>query len=519
MKTVLLITSQAASSRVGASASMFALQRLGVEVITLPTVLMGRHPGWGDPGLVDIDADGLSRMFLAVQDQGVLSKIDAVITGYFRSTRQITAAAAMIDYVRAAKPDVMIVVDPVMGDEPDGLYVSDAVAEAIKRDLVPRADIITPNAWELAHISDRPVFDESSAVEAARATKCPLVIASSTPSTTQCTTLSISEEESWCVSSSNYKNVPRGTGDLLTALITAHLLNGKPVRVALETAVSSIDMVLGEAQRLNAKELPLVATQDRLVSPRTGVTARPPLQTRRHARWVAGMDACPGGWVAVMVDVTGKHIPVMRPLRGFWDVLLTPERPEIVAVDMPIGFLEKAVRGGRGCERAARERLGMRKSSVFSSPSRRALYTTNYEAACAANAKTAEHAPKLSQQTFALFDKMREIDARITPELQKRIFETHPELCFTLIREGEPCAHPKKTKEGEQERVEALQKVSFDKEFLRLETFTPFGNVREDFLDACACAWSAQRILFNAAEVLPHEPARDANGLEMAIRG
>lgn len=519
MKTVLLISSQAASSRVGASVSTFALQRMGVEVITLPTVLMGRHPGWGDPGLVEIDADGLSRMFLAVQAQGVLDKIDAVITGYFRSSRQITAAAAMIDYVRAAKPDVMVVVDPVMGDEPDGLYVSDAVAEAIKRDLVPRADIITPNAWELAHISDRPVFDEGSAVEAARATKCPQVIASSTPSTALCATLAVSKDEAWCVTTSCYKNVPRGTGDLLTALFTAHLLNGSTIRAALETSVSSIDMVLSEAQRLESKELPLVATQERLVSPRTGVSARPPLQARRHARWVAGMDGCPGGWIAVMLDVTGQHSPIMRPLRGFWDVLLTPERPEIVAVDMPIGFLEKAVRGGRGCERAVRERLGPRKSSVFSSPSRRALYTTSYEAACAANAKSAEHAPKLSQQTFALFDKMREIDARITPDLQSRIFETHPELCFTLIREGEPCEHAKKTIEGEKERVEALQKIGFEAEFLAKETFTPLSAVRNDFLDACACAWTAQRILFGAAETLPKDPAKDANGLEMAIRG
>ncbi len=519
MKTVLLISSQAASSRVGASASAFALERLGIEVITLPTVLVGRHPGWGDPGLVEIDADGLSRMFLAVQAQGVLDKVDAVITGYFRSSRQVTAAAAMIDYTRAAKKDMLVVVDPVMGDEPDGLYVPDAVAEAIIRDLVPRADIITPNAWELAHISDQPVFDESSAVDAARATKCPMVVASSTPSAALCATLVIEKDEAWCVTTPCYKDAPRGTGDLLTALFTAHLLGGKTARVALETSVSSIDMVLADAQRLNTPELPLIASQDRLVSPRTGVSARPPLQSRRHARWVAGVDGCPDGWIAVMLDVTGQHAPVMRPLRSFWDVLITPERPEIVAVDMPIGFMDKAARGGRACERAARERLGPRKSSVFSAPCRRALYTTSYEAACAANAKSGEHAPKLSQQTFALFDKMREIDARITSQLQARIAEVHPELCFTLMRENEPCEHAKKIPEGEAERVEVLQKVGFDVDFLKTDTFTPLAAKRDDFLDACACAWSAQRVLFGAAEILPHEPARDANGLEMAIRG
>ncbi len=518
MKTVLLITSQAASSRVGASVAAFALERMGIEVITLPTVLVGRHPGWGDPGLVDVDADGLSRLFLAVQAQGVLDHVDAVITGYFRSSRQITAAAAMIDYTRRAKKDVLVVVDPVMGDEPDGLYVPDAVAEALMRELVPRADVITPNAWELAHIAERPVFDEGSAVEAARQSGCPLVIVSSTPSGDEWATLAVQKNDAWCVTTPNYKNVPRGTGDLLSALFTAHMIGGKPVSVALENAVSSIDMVLSEAQRLGADELPIVAAQDRLVSPRAGVTARPPTQTRRHSRWVAGVDGCPGGWIAVMLDVTGQHQPIMRPLRSVWDVLTTPERPEIVAVDMPMGFLGEAVRGGRACERAARAKLGPRKSSVFSAPCRRALYTTSYDAACAANAKSAEDAPKLSRQVYGLFDKMREIDARLTAQLQECFFETHPELGFTLMGDGLPSQHSKKTAEGEAERVAALLTVGFDADFLKTDTFTPLAASRDDFLDACACAWTAQRILFGAAEVFPEEPDRDPNGLEMAIR-
>lgn len=519
MKTVLLITSQAASSRVGASAISFTMERMGIEVITLPTVVVGRHPGWGDPGLVDIDADGLSRLFLAVQAQGVLNHVDAVITGYFCSSRQITAAAAIIDYTRRANPDVLVVVDPVMGDEPDGLYVPDAVAEALIRDLVPRADVITPNAWELAHITERPVFDEGSAVDAARQTNCPLVIASSTPSGEKMATLAVQKDEAWCVTTPTYKNVPRGTGDLLCALFTAHRLNAKPVSVALENTISSVDMILSEAQRISAVELPLVAAQERLVIPRTGVTARPPNRVRRFSRWVAGVDGCPGGWIAVMLDVTGQHQPIMRPLRSVWDVLTTPERPEIVAVDMPIGFLEQAVRGGRACEQAARERLGARKASVFSAPCRRALYTTSYDAACAANAKSAEGAPKLSQQVYGLFDKMREIDARITSELQTRLFEVHPELSFTLIGEGSPCTHSKKTKEGLAERQAALQKIGFDEVFLQTNTFTPLAASRDDFLDACACAWTAQRILFGAAEVFPEKPERDVNGVEMAIRG
>ncbi len=520
MKTVLLISSQAASSRIGASASAFAFERLGIEVITLPTVIVGRHPGWGDPGLVEIDADGLSRLFLAVQAQGVLEHIDAVVTGYFHTSRQVTAAAAMIDYVRKAKPDAKIIVDPVMGDEPEGLYVREAVADAIARTLLPRADIITPNAWELAWLADHPVFDEASAASAARHVGCDLTLVSSIRSDTNCTTMAVTKSDAWCVSVPCYKDVPKGTGDLLMALFSAHLLNGLPINVALENAVSSVDAVIGEAARMGVSELPLVATQDRLANPRTGVTARPPLQSRKPGRWVAGLDGCPGGWIAVLLDVAGQHAPRLMMLRSFWDVLNVPERPQIVAVDMPIGFAEVARPGGRACDAAARERLGARKSSVFSAPCRRALYTTSYENACNANAQSGENAPKISKQVFGIFDKMREIDARITPDMQSRIFEVHPELSFALLRDNVPCEYPKKTDAGRAERLQALEKAGFDKEFLQATRFTPFSDARpDDFLDACASAWSAQRILLGASETLPKKPERDANGLEMAIRG
>ena len=519
MKTVLLISSQVASSCVGASAGAFALQRMGVEVITLPTVLLGRHPGWGDPGLVEIDADGLTRLFRAVQAQGLLERIDAVITGYFRSSLQVRAAAAMIDDVRKVRPDALVVVDPVMGDEPDGLYVAGAVAEAIKRELVPCADIITPNAWELAHLAGKDVSDEASAIGAARATGAPLVLVSSVPGGAQIATLAVEAEQTWAVSTPRYKTVPKGTGDVLTALFSAHILKDRPVRTALQDAVSSVASILAEARRLHAVELPLVAAQDYLVNPHPGMNIRRPLLARHPARWVAGIDGCRDGWIAVMLDVTGQNAPRMRPLHGFWEVLQTPERPQIVAVDMPVGFADGAVAGGRQCERQIRKVLGPRRSSVFSAPCRRALYCTSYDSACAANAASSTAAIKLSRQVFAIFDKMREIDARITPPMQSQIFEAHPELSFTLMRAGRPCEHSKKSRAGAEERLQALLDTHFDADFLATKNFSPLHVGRDDFLDACACAWTAQRILLGAAQVFPGQTEHDNNGLEMAIHG
>jgi predicted RNase H-like nuclease len=233
---------------------------------------------------------------------------------------------------------------------------------------------------------------------------------------------------------------------------------------------------------------------------------------------VAGIDGCPGGWIAVLLDVTGQKPPMVQPLLGFWDILRSHEQASMIAVDMPIGFPDQAKPGGRKCEQAARKQLGARSSSVFSAPCRGALIKSRYEDASNTNAKSAEGAPKLTRQSFGLFPKMREIDARITPEQQERIFETHPELAFTIMRNGTPCIHSKKTPEGDVERRAELRSIGFSDDFLNQVLPTNVKATRDDLLDACACAWVAQRALLGAAIALPDQPETDDHGLQMMIR-
>src|SRR5580698_1461711 len=145
-----------------------ALSRLGIEPILVPTVQFGRHPGWGAPGGMPVGADTMAAMLQGIDAQGALGRLDAVITGYFASVDQVEVAARALDTVRAASPAARLVVDPVMGDDGKGLYVREDVAKAIAADLIPRADLIAPNAWELARLTDLPVDDAGTAVKAAR---------------------------------------------------------------------------------------------------------------------------------------------------------------------------------------------------------------------------------------------------------------------------------------------------------------------------------------------------------------
>src|SRR5580704_7873510 len=168
MAHVLILSSYVASSRVGGGAQALALARLGIEPILVPTVLFGRHPGHGPPGGAAVDAETFEAMIGGIEAQGLFGHLDAVITGHFSMPEQVAIAADALGRVKTASPAVRLIVDPIMGDVDKGLYVKEAVAEAVASLLVMCADIVAPNAWELARLSGRPVSDAASAIAAAR---------------------------------------------------------------------------------------------------------------------------------------------------------------------------------------------------------------------------------------------------------------------------------------------------------------------------------------------------------------
>jgi len=147
---VLILSSTVASSRVGASAASFCLQRLGIETVVLPTTLMGRHPGWGAPGGGATSSDMLWDMWSGVTAQNI--KFDAVLTGYMGDVAHIDLGVEIIRHIKTQNPKAMIAIDPVMGDHGQ-LYIPEDRAIGILERLIPMADFITPNVWELDFIS------------------------------------------------------------------------------------------------------------------------------------------------------------------------------------------------------------------------------------------------------------------------------------------------------------------------------------------------------------------------------
>jgi len=237
--------------------------------------------------------------------------------------------------------------------------------------------------------------------------------------------------------------------------------------------------------------------------------------------WVAGVDGCPGGWIAVFVRPAGDDVAV-TVYRRFAEVLAAPQAPAIVAVDIPIGLPERAGHGGRAAENAVRPLLGQRQSSVFSVPSRTAIYAENYAAACRVAVATSEPPRSVSKQLFNIAPKIREVDEALRADaaLATRVFEVHPELAFWRLNGERPLAEPKKIKSRPYEPGLRLRRSLLALTGLPpivIDVAPPKGAAEDDLIDALVCAATARRIHAREAQSFPDPPPRDRFGLPMAI--
>lgn len=230
-------------------------------------------------------------------------------------------------------------------------------------------------------------------------------------------------------------------------------------------------------------------------------------------RRFAGVDGCRGGWVVAHLENASVHFEVVT---DFAAVLEAVKDAHIVAVDMPIGLPERVGPGGRGPDALLRPQLGARQSSVFSVPARAAVMCTDYRAACAAALAHSDPPRKVSKQCFHIFPKIREVDAAMTPELQARVVEAHPEGAFWALNGETPLPLPKRVKSQPFAAGLALRRALLERAGLTLAPF-PAGAGADDFLDAAACASTAQRIAEGRARRFPETPAIDCTGLRVEI--
>ncbi len=269
---VLSIQSRVVYGHVGNDAAVFALQRLGHEVWALPTVLFSNHPAHGTfTGRASTPAE-LTALLDGLEACAVLGTCAAVISGYLGDAALAPVVVDAARRVRRRNADAFFCCDPVMGHEGHGFFVDEAVRRAVIETLVPTADLITPNQFELEALTGRSIASRTEALAACD------TVREVGPETVVCTsvrtggpnsigTLMASSAGAWMVETPALTAELYGAGDLFTALLVGHLIAGRPAAEALGEAVSAAYGVLKASAAAGERELRLIATQDQLVTP------------------------------------------------------------------------------------------------------------------------------------------------------------------------------------------------------------------------------------------------------------
>ncbi len=226
---------------------------------------------------------------------------------------------------------------------------------------------------------------------------------------------------------------------------------------------------------------------------------------------VVGVDGCKGGWIAAVLE-TDSNTVRFEVFATIGEMAKAFEATACITVDIPIGLRD----GTRECDTAARKFVGVRAPSVFPAPCRAVLSCPSYESARAAS--LAATGKSLSAQAFALSPKIREVDDLMTPELQVRVREVHPEACFTALY-GAPMPFPKRDSQGFEQRravlLQALPGINLPERAAAPRLVA--GAAADDILDAVVAAWSAGRVAHGQHLTLPENPPNDAKGLRMEM--
>ncbi|KGN29716.1 pyridoxamine kinase [Knoellia flava TL1] len=272
---MLSIQSSVAYGHVGNSAAVFPLQRLGVEVWPVHTVHFSNHTGYGAWRGPLLPADDVREVITGIEEREAMPAIDAVLSGYQGGEEIGDVILDAVARVKSANPDAIYACDPVMGNAKSGCFVHPAIPVLLRERVVPQADLITPNQFELGFLTDtepESLEDTLASVEAARAMGPSTVLVTSVlrPDRPEDTIemLAVHGDGAWIVQTPQLPMKANGSGDVTAALFTAHLLDTGDAGVALGRTVSSVFDLLQRTLDSGARELQLVQSQQEIAEPR-----------------------------------------------------------------------------------------------------------------------------------------------------------------------------------------------------------------------------------------------------------
>jgi pyridoxine kinase len=274
-QSILSIQSCVSYGHVGNSAVTFPLQRLGVEVWPIHTVLFSNHTGYGQWGGRVFDIAAVRDVFLGIKERGVLNKCSAMLSGYMGSKELGNVMIEAILELRKLNPNIIYCCDPVMGDVGRGFFVKEGIPEFFKEEMIKYATIITPNHFELEYLSDQKVNTIEDAIEASNKilSKGPQVVLITSlllkdNLTSNISMMAVHKNSVYIVTTPYIPITLNGTGDITAALFTHFYLKYKTIEKALEETISRVFSIIEETHKENSKELVLIKSQNYLIQPK-----------------------------------------------------------------------------------------------------------------------------------------------------------------------------------------------------------------------------------------------------------
>jgi pyridoxine kinase len=272
---ILSIQSHVAYGHAGNSAAVFPLQRLGREVWPVMTVHFSNHTGYGAWRGPLLSARDIADVIAGVEDRGVMEGCEAVLSGYQGGEDVGAVILDAVAMVKRHNPDALYCCDPVMGDVGRGMFVRPGIPELMRDRVVPAADVVTPNHFELGFLTGTTSTTLTALLAAADALRSrgPAVvlvtstILEDTPED-RLDLVAVSEAGAWRTRTPRLPIAPNGAGDLTTAVFLANLLDGRDLDEVLARTTSSVFSVIEATADAGDRELHIVAAQELLAAPR-----------------------------------------------------------------------------------------------------------------------------------------------------------------------------------------------------------------------------------------------------------
>jgi pyridoxine kinase len=249
MKQILLINDVVGYGKVGMGAMLPILSYLGIPTYSLPTALVSNTLNYGKFNIQDT-TEYIKGTLPVWKELGF--SFDAICTGLMFSEEQAKLVASYCE--EQGKNGTIVFVDPILGD---GGQLYNGVTERqveLMREMVSVADLTFPNYTEACYLTGTRIKSGSISWEEAGDLLDKLRdMGSKSALITSCKIDGHNSVAGYNHFNDNYfhldyHEIPglfHGTGDIFSAVLIGHLLNGEPLkgstRQAMDTVFRMID--------------------------------------------------------------------------------------------------------------------------------------------------------------------------------------------------------------------------------------------------------------------------------------